>query len=98
MGALAAWSALSGRHDDRDGGGTVLAFAGTSSASVPLRWFARNDPYPGLAPSPSFDAEITLPPGGDLHLAHRFVFIDRWCDLDELESLAATLEPGRPPA
>ncbi|WP_240973742.1 DUF6807 family protein [Nonomuraea composti] len=63
MGAEAAWIALSGQHDEIDGGGTVLAIAGHSSASVPIKWFVHGDPFPVISPSPTFDEEIALADG-----------------------------------
>lgn len=76
MGSEAPWAAVSGEHDGLDGGATVLAIAGTSSAPAPIRWFARSTPYAALNPSPAFDTETVLPAGGTLRLAHRFVFVD----------------------
>ncbi|MCT2591552.1 PmoA family protein [Streptomyces sp. N2-109] len=88
MGAEAAWAAISGEHDDTDGAGTVLALAGTSSASVPLKWFARSEPFACLNASPAYDTEIKLAPGEALSLRHRFVFIDSACERDELQWFA----------
>ncbi|WP_049566881.1 PmoA family protein [Nonomuraea sp. SBT364] len=89
MGAEAAWLAMAGQHDELDGGGTVLAIAGHSSASVPIKWFVRNEAFAVISPSPSFDEEIALAPGDTLELAHRYVFIDHVCDRAELEELGA---------
>jgi hypothetical protein len=88
MGVQAQWAAIAGEHDERDGGATVLAYAGTSSAAVPVKWFARSSTFACLNPSPAFDTEIGLEPGQTLSLAHRFVFIDRKLDRGELESYA----------
>jgi hypothetical protein len=88
MGARAAWAAIAGEHDEIDGGATVLAYSGTSSAPVPVRWFARSSAFACLNPSPAFDTAITLEPGEPLELRHRFVFVDRKLDRDELEPLA----------
>ncbi|UAJ81667.1 PmoA family protein [Leifsonia sp. ZF2019] len=93
MGTVSDWAAVIGQHDEIDGGGTVLMFAGTSSAPVPIRWFSRISPFACLAPSPAFDTEIGLAPGSRLRLAHRVVFIDRRCSRDELEELAGELRP-----
>jgi hypothetical protein len=93
MGTASAWAAVIGQHDEIDGGGTVLMFAGASSAPVPIRWFSRVSPFACLAPSPAFDTEIVLAPGDRLALSHRVVFIDRRCDRDELVALAAELQP-----
>ncbi len=87
MGAEAAWIALSGQHDEIDGGGTVLAIAGHSSASVPIKWFVRRDPFPVISPSPAFDEEIALADGDTIELAHRYVFIDHICERAELDDL-----------
>lgn len=56
---------------------------------MPIKWFARSTPFACLNPSPAFDTEITLTPGGTLALRHRFVFVDRKMGRAELESLAA---------
>ncbi|MEV1170804.1 PmoA family protein [Nonomuraea sp. NPDC049784] len=89
MGAEAAWLALAGRHDEIDGGGTVLAIAGRSSASVPIKWFVRREPFAVISPSPAFDEEIALAGGDTLELAHRYVFIDHVCERAELDDLGA---------
>ncbi|WP_329537519.1 PmoA family protein (plasmid) [Streptomyces sp. NBC_01450] len=88
MGAEAAWAAVASEHDDIDGGATVLAYAGTSTAPVPVKWFARSSAFACLNPSPAFDTEITLEPGETLHLRHRFVFIDHKLDREQLEPIA----------
>ncbi|MDQ7879085.1 PmoA family protein [Microbacterium sp. QXD-8] len=93
MGLDASWVALSGEHDESDGGGTVLAFAGSSSGCPAIRWFVRSEPFPILAPSPSFDEHIVLAPGAELSLAHRHVFGDRIWTPDETRALAAELAP-----
>ncbi|MEV4179721.1 PmoA family protein [Nonomuraea sp. NPDC049709] len=89
MGRQAPWLAMVGRHDEIDGGGTVLAVAGHSSAPVPIKWFVRREAFAVISPSPSFDEEIALADGDTLDLAHRYVFIDRMCDRAELEELGA---------
>jgi len=93
MGSEGEWLAFSGEHDEVDGGGTVLVYAGTSSASVPIKWFVRAEPFAVIAPSPSFDEEIVLEPGESLRLFHRFVFADRVVDGPELAELARELRP-----
>lgn len=93
MGSEAEWAAVTGQHDEIDGGGTVLMFAGTSSAEVPIRWFARNEPFACLAPSPAFDTEIVLVEGGQLDLSHRVVFLDHVYGPDQLEQIAEELRP-----
>ena len=87
MGSTGAWAAISGEHDGIDGGATVLAYAGSSSAEVPIKWFSRSDPFACLNPSPAFDAEIKLEPGQALALHHRFVFIDHGTDRSTLEPI-----------
>ncbi|SEG53091.1 Methane oxygenase PmoA [Actinacidiphila yanglinensis] len=93
MGSQAPWAAVSGEHDALDGGATVLAYAGTSSAPAPIRWFARSAEYAALNPSPAFDTEIVLAAGGTLRLAHRFVFVDKRTEPAELAVLAAEFAP-----
>lgn len=89
----APWAAVVGEHDEIDGGATVLAYAGTSSADVPVKWFARSSAFACLNPSPAFDREFELAPGERLDLAHRFVVVDRGLDRDELEALAEEFTP-----
>ena len=93
MGSSAPWAAVSGDHDEFDGGGTVLAFAGTSTGAPPIRWFVRSEPFPILAPSPSFDEVIVLEPGVSVSLSHRHVFGDRIWTPDETRAIAAELAP-----
>jgi hypothetical protein len=88
MGSAGAWAAISGEHDEIDGGATVLALAGSSSADVPLKWFSRSNPFACLNPSPAFDTEIKLEPGHRLELRHRFVFIDHATDRSALQPIA----------
>jgi len=88
MGLAAPWVAFSGEHDEVDGGGTVLAFAGTSTGGPAIRWFVRSEPTPILAPSPSFAEHIVLAPGAELELAHRHVFGDRIWTAAETRALA----------
>ena len=87
MGTRGAWAAIAGEHDEFDGGATVLAYAGTTSASTPLTWFARSSAFACLNPSPAFHTEIKLEPGGILSLSHRFVFLDRVVGRRELEPI-----------
>lgn len=89
MGRSADWLAITGRHDEIEGGATVLFFAGSSSADVPLVWFVRSQPYACLNPSPAFREEFTIPAGGELRLAHRVAVIDRMLTNGELEAFAA---------
>ncbi|MCC2031614.1 PmoA family protein [Microbacterium allomyrinae] len=98
MGAESAWVAFSGEHDEFDGGGTVLVFAGTVRVSRgtatqdrPIKWFVRSEPFPILAPSPSFDEPIVLAPGDEVSLSHRHVFGDRIWSPDETRAIAADL-------
>ncbi|MEV4396485.1 PmoA family protein [Nonomuraea sp. NPDC049607] len=87
MGVEAPWLAMVGQHDGIDGGGTVLAVAGHSSAPAPIKWFVRNEAFAVISPSPSFDEEIALADGDTLELAHRYVFVDHMCDRAELDEL-----------
>ncbi|ROT28247.1 PmoA family protein [Micromonospora sp. HM5-17] len=93
MGTVSPWLAYTGEHDEVDGGGTVLVFAGTSSAAVPLKWFVRNTPFPAINPSPAFDQEVSLAPGETLRLAHRVVIADRAWERAEIDAFVA--EHGR---
>lgn len=93
MGSEAPWLAFSGLHDEIDGGGTVLAFAGRSSGSPAIRWFVRAEPFPVLAPSPTFAETVVLAPGEELALAHRLAFLDRVWEPDEVAALARELAP-----
>lgn len=93
MGSIAEWLAVAGDHDEIDGGGTVLVFAGRSSGPVPIRWFVRTGQFPGVCPSPAFDTEFTLEPGATLNLDHRVVFVDRRCDLAGATVLADRYRP-----
>jgi Methane oxygenase PmoA len=93
MGAEAEWLAISGEHDEIDGGGTVIAYAGASSATAPVKWFVRADLFAAIAPSPSFDEEIVLEDGEALRLQHRFAFVDRIVEGAELTELAAEFHP-----
>ena len=93
MGAEAPWVAFSGQHDDVDGGGTVLCYAGRSSAPPPVKWFVRTEPFPVLSPSPSFDEHIAFAPDTEITLAHRYVFGDRMWDQDEARAIATELAP-----
>jgi len=88
MGRSADWVACAGQHDGIDGGATVLFFAGTSSAPVPVKWFARSSQFAALASSPSYDEEFTLDPGEDLELRHRVVVLDGACDRPAAERAA----------
>ncbi|WP_026818686.1 PmoA family protein [Arthrobacter castelli] len=93
MGSKADWLALSGEHDDFDGGGTVLVYAGSSSAQAPIKWFVRNEPFAAISPSPSFDEEVVLSHHDTLQLRHRYVFIDSYCDDSDLTRLAMEFTP-----
>lgn len=72
------WVAFSSEHDELDGGGTVLAFRGTSASPdtpvPPMKWFTRTTPFTVASQSPAFDETIQLPDQGRLRLHHRFVF------------------------
>jgi methane monooxygenase PmoA-like len=86
------WLAYTGEHDEVDGGATVLVFAGSTSRGR-ITWFVRNDPFPGVNPSPAFHEEIVLPPGESVVLAHRFVVADRIWTRAEVEAFAAEHAP-----
>lgn len=88
MGTPAPWIALAGQHDELDGGATIVALAGTTSSSVPLKWFVRSEPFAALAPSPAFDEAVALAPGESLRLHHRYIFVDRICERGEVERIA----------
>ena len=88
MGHEADWAAFVGEHDGLDGGATVLMYAGTSTAPVPIRWFARSSQFAALAPSPSYDEEFALAPGESLSLTHRVVVLDGVHERPALEVIA----------
>ncbi|MDZ5076890.1 PmoA family protein [Nesterenkonia sp. HG001] len=91
MGAVADWVAFSSAHDEIDGGGTVMAFAGASESQdaelPPIKWFTRTGIFTVTSQSPAFDQEIHLPHEGRLRLGHRFVFIAKVCSRAELDEL-----------
>lgn len=91
MGQVADWVAFSSPHDDLDGGGTVMAFAGSSSSEdaelPPIKWFTRTGIFTVTSQSPAFDQEIHLPHEGRLRLHHRFLFIADICGTEELTAL-----------
>jgi Family of unknown function (DUF6807) len=89
MGQESPWLAYTGQHDEVDGGGTLLVFAGHSTAPVPLKWFVRNDPFPAVNPSPAFDKEIALGPEESFQLTHRVVIANRAWERPEIEAFAA---------
>ncbi|MCW2857782.1 MAG: hypothetical protein JWR52_3397 [Marmoricola sp.] len=93
MGHRADWVAMAGQHDGRDGGATVLLYAGRSSAAVPLTWFARTEMFAALNPSVAFHDEFDLAPGKTLVLTHRLVVIDRALDRAGLAPLAEEFTP-----
>ena len=93
MGSAGEWLAVAGDHDEIDGGGTVLVFAGRSSGPVPIRWFVRTGQFPGICPSPAYDSEFSLEPHVSWELWHRVVFVDRRCDQDSVAELAAGYRP-----
>ncbi|WP_251451974.1 PmoA family protein [Microbacterium sp. Marseille-Q6648] len=97
MGTEAEWVAFSGEHDEFDGGGTILAFAGASTGAPAIKWFVRSEPFPVLSPSPSFDEVIALAPDAEVSLAHRHVFGDRVWTPDEVRDRAAGLAPAATP-
>jgi hypothetical protein len=92
MGTESAWLAYTGKHDDIDGGATLLVFAGSTTHGT-LTWFVRKDPFPAVNPSPAFDKEITLAAGDTLSLQHRVVVADRIWTREEIEGFAAEQAP-----
>ncbi|WP_300344412.1 PmoA family protein [Nesterenkonia sp.] len=92
MGTESEWVAFSSAHDDLDGGGTVLVYSGTSASPdtevPPVKWFTRTGIFAVASPSPAFDQEIHLPHEGTLNLNHRFVFVARQLEGDELTATA----------
>ncbi|MDE0546654.1 PmoA family protein [Microbacterium sp. C7(2022)] len=93
MGAITPWLALSGEHDEVDGGATVIAFAGSSTGAPPIKWFVRSEPFPIMSPSASFDEPIVLAPGDEVSLSHRHVFLDSIPSPEDVRALAAELAP-----
>lgn len=93
MGEASPWLSFSGDHDDVDGGGTVVVVARRSPDAAPTRWFVRSEPFPALNPSPAFDEEVVVAPGGSLALSHRVVVADRRWGREEVESCLARLAP-----
>lgn len=91
MGSIADWVAFSSPHDDIDGGGTVMVFAGTSESAdaevPPIKWFTRTGGFAVASPSAAFDQEIHLPHEGRLRLQHRYLFAAKVCSEDELAQL-----------
>lgn len=88
MGAESPWLAIAGRHDEVDGGATVVFVAGSSSASVPIRWFVRSEPYAVLNPSPAFSDVVRLGADEHLRLQHRVAVLDRLWEPAELQPYA----------
>lgn len=91
MGERAPWLAISGRHDEIDGGATVLFVAGTTSGAAPLTWFVRSDPFAAINPSPAFHDVVVVEPGEALELRHRVVVFDRPWTLEELTPVADSI-------
>lgn len=93
MGATGEWLAVAGDHDEIDGGGTVLVFAGRSSGPVPITWFVRTGQFAGISPSPAFATGFSIAPGASWQLEHRIVFADRRCDHAAAVTLAERYRP-----
>lgn len=93
MGSTGEWLAVAGDHDEIDGGGTVLVFAGRSTGPVPITWFVRTGQFAGISPSPAFGTAFSLAPGASWRLRHRIVFVDRRCDHDAAVALADRFRP-----
>ncbi|HKT02144.1 MAG TPA: PmoA family protein [Rugosimonospora sp.] len=91
MGAESPWLAYTGRHDERDGGATLLVIDASDPRVAKHHWFVRNDPFPAVNPSPAFFAEITIPPAGSIELAYRIVVGDDLWDRARIEATAAEL-------
>ena len=60
----------------------------SADVGIKITWFVRNDPYPGVAPSPAFHRTITLAPEDTLRLHHRVVVADRIWTRAEIEKAA----------
>jgi hypothetical protein len=93
MGREAPWLAITGQHDEIEGGATMLFFAGTSTASVPITWFVRSQPFAAINPSPAFHDEVTIGVDEHLELQHRAVVFDAVLDRFELEQFATKEAP-----
>ncbi len=94
MGTSSRWLALSGRHDEIDGGATVLFVAGTSSSAVPVTWFVRSEPFAAINTSFAFHDTSTLEPGETLVLRHRVAVIGSILPAQRLSALADDLAAG----
>jgi hypothetical protein len=90
MGTSSPWLAYVGRHDEHDGGGTLLVLHAGAS---PHHWFVRNDPFPAVNPAPAFFAELAIEPGAALVLAYRLVIGDEMWSRDRIERAAKELAP-----
>lgn len=97
MGSTGEWLAVAGDHDEIDGGGTVLVFAGRSSGPVPITWFVRTGQFPGICPSPAFAIAFGLIPGRTWQLWHRIVFVDRRCDQGSIADVVDRYRPEAAP-
>lgn len=93
MGSTGEWLAVTGDHDEISGGGTVLMYAGRSTAPVPIKWFVRTVQFAGISPSPAYDTEFTIAPGESWEIWHRVVFVDRRCDQESAAALARHYRP-----
>jgi len=92
MGRRMPWIAMTGQNDGIDGAAAVIAYAGTSSADVPITWFVRTQPFAAINPSPCFDHTIRLAHADVLSLSHRFVFLDLPDEASDLVPLASKWE------
>lgn len=90
MGTAAPWLAYVGQHDELDGGGTLLFF---TDPNLEHHWFARNEPFPAVNPSPAFFEEYRLHPRDSINLAYRMVVGDTAWDRDRIERAARDLTP-----
>jgi hypothetical protein len=96
MGTTSPWLAYVGRHDEHDGGGTLLllnAGVARNARSAKHHWFVRNDPFPAVNPAPAFFDELTIEPGAALDLAYRLVIGDEMWSRDRIERVAKELAP-----
>ncbi len=95
------WLAVSGEHDDVDGGATVAVVAdllagGGTGGGARADWFVRSTPFPALAPSPAFSQEVALAPGDRLRLAHRVLVADAQLTSEQVATALAALPPPAP--
>jgi hypothetical protein len=93
MGTASPWLAYTGRHDERDGGATLLVLDACDAGVAEHHWFVRTEPFPAVNPSPAFFDELTIAPGGSIALAYRLVVGDAIWSRTRVERVAAELAP-----